>query len=150
MPLMVDGELLQDDEVRKLMALVENDAKKVAGEFHGMKRSAKFRAMWPNEYVFAEQNWKNFVVAVRMMYAERLADQKTRPEEAETMFRALCVQAMMGAGPNAPAPIQSLPNTENFVGDKTENKVIDESFGVGQGPGSLKSRMLRTAGRRLN
>lgn len=149
MPLMVDGNLLQDDEVRKLMALVENDAKKVAGEFHGQTRSAKFRMTWPNEYDFADRNWKNFVAAVRMMYAERLADPHTSPKDAETMHHALCVQAMMGAGPNAPTPVQSLPNTENFVGDKAENRRTDESFGVGQGQGSLKDRMLRTAGRRL-
>lgn len=159
MPLYVDGELLQDDQVRKLMAIVENDAKKVAGEFHGMRRSAKFRATWPNEYDFAERNWKNFVAAVRMMYAERLQDPHTPPADAAMMHQALCVQAMMGAGQNAPAPIQSLPNTENFEGDKAENRHVDESFGkasladdllIGRGGGALKDRMLRTASRRVH
>lgn len=149
MPMIINGEEVSDREIEQLVALVENDAKKVAGEFHNMKRSRKFRAMWPNEYDFAERNWKNFVVAVRAMYAQRLASPNTPSAEAATMHKALVIQAMAGASPEASDTIQATPNTETFEGDRAENIRTDESFGIGTGPGSLKDRMLRTAGRRL-
>lgn len=147
MPVMVDGDLLEDEEVKRLVKMLENDAYKIAGMFHGMERSKKFRRQWPNEYVYADHNWKHFMVSARAMYADRLGDPKTPPNEAEMMHRALVLQAMMSEAAQAQTPLQLAPGTEAYQGDRQENKRTEESFGIGNSTDALKSRMLRTAAR---
>src|ERR1700733_13020738 len=80
-------------------AMLCNDAKQIAGLFHGMNRSIRFRANWPDEYLFADANWKTFVVAARAMYAERLADPKTPPADARKMHLALVLEQQASKGP---------------------------------------------------
>ena len=113
-----------------LIKMLCEDAKKVAGEYHGMKRSAKFRINWSDEYKFANANWKTFVEATRMMYATRLADPKTKPEDARKMHLALVLQAQMAQGQETDNRLQLAPNTQQFVGDPYENKKIVEKFGT--------------------
>ncbi len=153
MPVVVDGEILQDDEVRKLIKFVNDVAYEMAGQFHGLKRSKRFRKTWPSEYRFAEENWKNFIEGARAMLADTLNKYqsgivKGSPEEADKIHKALIVQAMMSEAKNAEtAPIQLAPGSQGYDGDKTENRITDESFGVGNTADHLKSRMLRTAKR---
>lgn len=125
----VAGEQITETEAMSLVRMICEDAKRVAGEYHGMKRSDKFRVNWPNEDAFARANWKTFVVAVRAMYAEQLAYPKTRPEDARKMHLALVLQAQMSQGQEADTRLQLAPNTQQFVGDPYENRKITEKFG---------------------
>ncbi len=106
-----------------------NDAKQIAGVFHGMNRSAKFRRNWPNEYVFADANWKNFMESARAMYAERLGDPKTPPSDARKMHLALVLQTMAEQGVEKDNRLQLAPNTQQFEGDPFENRKIVEQWG---------------------
>lgn len=125
----VAGEQITAKEAMSLVRMLCNDAKQIAGEFHGMNRSEKFRINWPDEYRFADANWKTFVEPCRAMYAARLADPKTPPADARKMHLALVLQAMMGAGEETDSRLQIAPNTQAFVGDKAENRKTLEKFG---------------------
>jgi hypothetical protein len=124
----INGEHISTDEARKLVRMLYNDAKKIAGEFHGMNRSDKFRINWPDEYKFADANWKNFVEPCRAMYAARLSDPKTPPHEARQMSLALFIEAKISVGQETDNRLQIAPNTQQFVGDKAENRKIVEKF----------------------
>ena len=86
------------DRVMSYGELLYKDAMEIAGVYHGMNRSEKFRINWPDEYAFAEANWKIFVGAARAMYASRLGDPKTPPNDARKMHIALVLQAMASRG----------------------------------------------------
>lgn len=126
----INGEFISSKEAGELIRMLYNDAKQVAGVFHGMNRSKKFRKNWPNEYVFAESEWKNFVVATRQMYLDRLKDPKTLPSDAQRMFKALYLERLAAEGREADNRLQLAPNTQQFEGDKYENKKIAEQFGT--------------------
>jgi hypothetical protein len=125
----INGEFVSSKDAGDLIKMLYNDAKQVAGIFHGMNRSKKFRRNWPNEYVFAESEWKNFVVATRQMYLDRLKDPKTLPSDAQRMFKALYLERIAGEGQEKDNRLQLAPNTQQFVGDKYENNKISEKFG---------------------
>lgn len=135
MPILVDGDLLSDDEVRKLIKLVNDVAYEMAGQFHGCKRSRKFRKQWPNEYDFAEQNWKNFIEGARAFLADTLRKYqsgiiKGKPTEADSIHKALILQAMIGEASQNQTPIQVSTGTQAFDGDSAENRKTDENFGT--------------------
>jgi hypothetical protein len=94
-----------------------------------MNRSDKFRRNWPNEYVFADANWKTFVQAARAMYAERLGDPLTPPADARKMHLALVLEQMISKGQEKDDRLQLFPNTQQFVGDPWENRKIVDQFG---------------------
>ena len=125
----VNGEVIPVDEARQHIRMLYKDAEQVAGVFHGMNRSAKFRANWPDEYLYAKSNWKSFVVHTRAMYAERLADPKTPPGDARKMHLALVIEQMISKGQEKDNRLQLAPNTQQFEGDKRENTSIVEKFG---------------------
>lgn len=125
----LNGERISKIEALGLVRMLCNDAKQMAGEFHGMNRSAKFRANWPNEYVFADAEWKNFMEAARAMYAKRLGDPKTSPADARRMHLALVLQTMAEQGAEKHTGLQITPNTQQFVGDAYENRKIVDQFG---------------------
>jgi hypothetical protein len=132
--IMVNGEAISPSEASGLIRMLYNDAKQIAGEYHGMNRSEKFRINWPNEDLFAESEWKNFVVAARAMYAERLGDRKTPTEEARRMHLALVLEHMVAQGQRADGieadnRLQLSPGTQQFEGDKAENIKIMNLFG---------------------
>lgn len=126
----INGEFVSSKDAGDLIKMLYNDAKQVAGIFHGMNRSGKFRKNWPNEYVFAESEWKNFVVATRQMYLDRLNDPKTLPSDGQRMFKALYLERLASQGREADNRLQLAPNTQQFVGDKYENNKIAEKFGT--------------------
>lgn len=126
----INGDFISSKEAGDLIRMLYNDAKQVAGMFHGMNRSAKFRKNWPNEYVFAESEWKNFVVATRQMYVDRLNDPKTLPYDAKRMFQAIYLERMAAQNQEADNRLQLAPNTQQFEGDKFENNKIAEKFGT--------------------
>lgn len=125
----INGEQISASEAAGLVRMLCNDAKQIAGVFHGMNRSDKFRRNWPNEYVFADTNWKTFVEAARAMYAERLKDPKTPPADARKMHLALVLQTMAEQGAEKDPRLQLAPNTQQFEGDPFENRKIIEDFG---------------------
>lgn len=125
----INGEWVTTKEAGDLIKMLYNDAKQVAGVFHGMNRSKKFRRNWPNEYLFAESEWKTFVAATRQMYLERLKDSKTLPSDAKRMFQALYLERLAGEGREQDQRLQLAPNTQQFVGDPYENKKISQDFG---------------------
>ncbi len=131
----INGEAIEAREAAALIRILYNDAKQIAGVYHGTNRSLKFRVNWPNEYDFAESEWKNFIVAARAMYAERLGDPKTPPDEARKMFLALALERMVAQGQQMDGiepdnRLQLAPNTQQFEGDKRENAKILENFGA--------------------
>lgn len=125
----INGQKIEKKEAMDLIRMLCNDAKQVAGVFHGMNRSKKFRANWPNEYVFADANWKTFMEATRKMYADRLNDPKTLPSDARKMHLALVLETMVAKDVEQDNRLQLAPNTQQFVGDPFENKKIIEDFG---------------------
>lgn len=127
--IVINGENITKEEAAKLIRMLCEDAKRIAGEFHGMERSAKFRINWPNEYIFAEAEWRNFMEAARAMYAARLGDPKTSPVDARAMHLALVLEAQVSKGAETDNRLQLTPNTQQFVGDKSENRKIIEKFG---------------------
>ena len=129
MTVTINGEDLSDSEVERIRATLRSDAKQFAGEFHNMNRSDKFRANWPKEYEFADSEWKNFVAAVRMMYVARLADPKTPPADARIMHLAIVLDQMASRGKEADTRLQLAPGTQQFEGDRRENRLTLERFG---------------------
>src|ERR1700722_15416097 len=126
----INGEFISAKDAGELIRMLYSDAKQVAGIFHGMTRSKKFRKNWPNEYVFAESEWKNFVVATRQMYLDRLNDPKTLPYDAKRMFQAIYLERLAAQNQEADNRLQLAPNTQQFEGDKFENRKIEEKFGA--------------------
>ena len=126
----VAGEQITVSEAAELTKMMYEDAKQVAGEFHNMERSAKFRLNWPDETLFAESEWKNFVEAVRQMYAAKLGDPKTKSEDARKMHLAIVLQDMMGEGQEKDHRLQLMPGTQQYHGDKYENRKIVENYGM--------------------
>lgn len=125
----INGENLSVSEASGLIRMLCNDAKKFAGEFHNQNRSIKFRANWPNEYPFADANWKTFIEATRALYAERLGDPKTPQDDARKMHLAIVLWSKMETMVEPDGRLQLKPNTQQFEGDKFENRKIVESFG---------------------
>src|SRR6185437_12075620 len=109
--------------------MIQKDAHEMAGVFHGMNRSQKFRINWPDEDTFATANWKSFVAAVRQMYSERLGNPGTPQEDARRMYLALLLERAWGAGQLAMGiepdmQLQLSPGTQQFEGDPQENRKV--------------------------
>ena len=126
----INGEMVPVSECHSILKMLYSDAKEIAGVFHGMNRSAKFRINWPDETLFAESEWKSFVSAARTMYAERLGDPKTPQTDARKMHIALVLQAKLAKGQETDNRLQLAPNTLQFDGDKHENRKIAENYGL--------------------
>lgn len=139
----VNGERIPVTEAGNLVRMLCNDAKQIAGVFHGMNRSTKFRKNWPNEYTFADCNWKSFLDAARKRYTARLADPKTSPADARRIHLALVIHAMAEKGSQKDPRLQVAPNTQQFEGDRFENRKIIEQFG--KQSNTFKELMLGTA-----
>ena len=127
--MIINGEKISGREQRELLAMLRHDAEQVAGEFYDLERSEKFRLNWPNQDEFVQSEWKNFVAAVRLMYTERLGDDLTTEADKQKMFKAIVMQNIMAQNQEADTRLQIMPNTQSFVGDKTENRKTIERFG---------------------
>jgi hypothetical protein len=131
MHITINGERIGRDEYFKLMEMLYKDAQEIAGVYHGMNRSEKFRINWPDEYAFAEANWKTFVTAARAMYASRLADPNTPPADKHKMHLALILQAMASKGAQEKdVRLQLEPGTAQYEGDRAINRAILDQFGA--------------------
>lgn len=146
----INGEEINETQVETYRRIFKNDCIKFAGEFHGMNRSKKFRANWPNEYEFADANWKKFVDAVRAIYAQQLANPHLPEDQKETIHRCLVIDAETAAALQrfcieGDSSLQLGPNTQQFIGDKQENTVISNNFGDEAHP--LRKALLSTGAR---
>jgi len=138
MPLLVDGELVDDEEIVSILKMIDHDCREFAGAFFEEDRSRKFRKTW-NEVgrlskrsaqdCFVDHAWKHFVVHVRAWYANRLSNPVIPEKEAQRLHRALIIEYMKGKSQKAEDVLQLAPNTQQFVGDKDENRHISEQFG---------------------
>ena len=125
----VNGESISNEEAAGLIKMLCNDAKQMAGEFHGMERSEKFRINWPDEDEFAKSEWRNFVEATIQLYVEKLGDPHTTPVDKRRLHLAIVLNAMTAKDQPQDNRLQITPNTQQFVGDKYENRKIAEKFG---------------------
>lgn len=140
-PLNIEGELIQDDEIIDILKMIDHDCKEFAGAFFEEDRSKKFRRTW-NEVgklsgrsaqdCFVDHSWKHFVMHVRAWYANRLTNPVIPEKEAIRLHRALIIEYMRGKGKTAQDVLQLSPGTQQFVGDREENRHISEEFGDGE------------------
>lgn len=153
--MIVDGENLSDFEVHKLIAMVRKDAEEYAGQFYDQCRSKKFRRAWAEvglragrdpQMVFVEQQWTHFVEHVRSLYAQMLTSPKVAEEDKAKIHKALIVQAVLGQQ-SQHAPVQMAPGTQQFEGEKYENRQISAQFGEYAEPALLAKLMSGTATR---
>lgn len=129
MNIVINGEEITADEAMALLKMLYHDAKQIAGEYYDMDRSEKFRINWPDQYKYADANWKTFVVDTRKMYAALLSDPKTPPEKAKRISQVLILERMVAEGQETDNRLQLSRNTQQFVGDRYENRKIMERFG---------------------
>jgi hypothetical protein len=137
--MIIDGEEVSDKEVFDVIRMMDHDCKEFAGQFFEEDRSKKFRKSW-NEVgklskrspqdAFVAHAWKHFVVHVRAWYASRLADPNEPEAMKVTLHRALIIQANWSQSAQAKDVLQLAPGTQQFAGDKFENKAIAETYGT--------------------
>ena len=126
----INGEQVTVDEARALLRMLYNDARQIAGEFHNMNRSAKFRVNWPDEQKFASANWKSFVQPVRQLYAQKLGDPRTSEADKKRIHQVLVLEHKIAEGAERDNRLQLAPGSQQFEGDKAENKAVVEKFGA--------------------
>jgi hypothetical protein len=151
--MIVDGEKLSSFQVRRLLDMVRKDAQEYAGQFYDQCRSEKFRFAWREvglragrdaQMCFVEAQWGHFVEHVRMLYAQMLTDPKVSEADKYRMHQALIVQAVLGAQ-SQETPIQMAPGTQQFEGEKFENKQIAAAFGERAEPSLMRKLLSTTA-----
>lgn len=126
----VGTEVLSRAEAKDLVRMVIDDARQFAGQFHNMERSTRFRANWPNEYLFAESEWRNFVEAVLLLYTQGMRDSKRPDYERRRMYLASVLWHMVHASaPESYGGQQIAPGSQAFEGDRRENARNMEAFG---------------------
>lgn len=128
--MIVGNEEILTEDALQLIRMLINDARRIAGMFHGQNRSAKFRANWPDEYQFAEHEWRNFMDTTLAMYADALRDTRRSDYDKRCMYLASVLWHMVSsAAPEHYLGEQLVPGTEKFEGSKTENIRIGGLFG---------------------
>lgn len=127
--IVINGETISVSEAKKLIKMLYNDAKQIAGEFHNMNRSEKFRVNWPDEYKFAASEWRNFVEAAIQMYVNKLGDPHTPEEQKKLIHRAIVLHNEIGKDMPKDTRLQIKPDSQQFWGDRYENAKILEKFG---------------------
>lgn len=127
--IIINGERVEKAQAMELLKGLYHEAEEMAGEFHGKDRSEKFRANWPDEYLFAKANWKSFVQEARKRYAERLGDPNVPAAEKVNIHRALVLEHEIAQGQERDTRLQLAPNSQQFEGDRFENLKIADKFG---------------------
>lgn len=153
--MIVDGEDLTQSQVRRLLDMVRKDAQEYAGQFYDQCRSKKFRLAWTEvglragrdpQMCFVDAQWGHFVEHVRALYAQMLTSPRVAEDDKYRMHQALIVQAMLGAQ-SQNTPVQLAPGTQQFEGEKYENKQINAAFGEYAEPSLMKKLLGTTATR---
>jgi hypothetical protein len=151
--MIVDGQNLTNQQVRRLLDMVRKDAQEYAGQFYDQCRSAKFRSAWTEvglragrdpQRCFVDAQWTHFVEHVRMLYCEMLGSPKVTEEDKYRIHQALIVQTTLGAQ-SQNIPIQLAPGTQQFEGEKFENKETAKNFGERAEPSLVNKLLSSTA-----
>lgn len=149
--MIVDGQNLTNREVRKLLEMFRKDCQEYAGQFFDRCRSVKFRTAWGEvglregrdaQMCFVEAQWSHFAEHVRTLYVGMLTDEKVVEDDKYRIHQALIVQATLGAA-SQHVPVQLAPGTQQFEGEKYENKQIAQTFGEHAEP-SLMAKLLNS------
>ena len=145
----VNGEVIPNGEAMRLVQRLYDDAKEMAGMFHNMNRSVKFRKNWPSEKRFANSEWRGFVEGARLMYTEMLAQSNKSDIEKMALFKALIVEKdvcdlLKAQGHEEDTRLQITKGTEQFEGSKDTNKKVVEDFGVNQNVRAVVADALQT------
>ena len=129
----INGEFVSTKEAGELIRSLYKVAEQIAGEMHGKNRSKKFRKNWPNEYLYAASEWKTYVVDARRYALWRINDhdrsEKTPEHEKQQWFKALYLERLASVGQEVDNRLQLMRGTQQFEGDKFENRRIVEDFG---------------------
>lgn len=150
--MVVDGERLSGREVRRLVEMFTKDCQEYAGQFFDQCRSVKFRKAWTEvglragrdaQLCFVGAQWGHFAEHVRALYADMLTSPKVTEADKYRMHQALIVQAALGAQSQY-TPVQLAPGTQQFEGEKYENKHIAEAFGSHAEP-SLMAKLMSSS-----
>lgn len=127
----IGGEELSEYEASELLEMLIKHARQLAGKFHQLNRSEKFRRNWPDEYLYAEHEWRSHVEATLQVYAQGMSDPRVRDYDRRRMFLARLLWAQVEAAATELFPGNQLfPNTAAYEGDAYENKRIAEMFGT--------------------
>lgn len=129
--MIVGGEDISHGEAQRLITMVIKDARQFAGLFHQQNRSEKFRRNWPDEYAYADSEWRAFVDATLQCYAEKLGE----PLEDQRLKRDLYLARLLWAMVERDAPerwggLQLSPGSQAFEGDKADHRKIAEDYGT--------------------
>lgn len=151
--MIVDGQNLTNSQVRKLLDMFNKDCKEYAGRFFDQCRSEKFRTAWREvglrsgrdaQMCFVDAQYLHFAEHVRSLYADMLTSPKVNEDDKYQIHQALIVQASLGAQ-SQHVPVQLAPGTQQFEGEKYENKQIAQNFGEYVEPSLLAKLMSSTA-----
>ncbi len=91
-----------------------------------------------------QSEWKNFVVAVRLIYTKRLGDPMTPEADKQKMYKVIVLQHNMAQGKESDTRLQIMPDTQNFVGDRAENRKTVERFGKSMNYRARKRQVLNS------
>ncbi len=122
-------EELSAAEVAKRIRIIYDKARDLAGEFYDNDRSDKFRANWPSQDEYAKCNWKSYVEEARSQLVARLADPHYPITEKNKIWSAIVLERKINETKPMDPGIQIRKDSQQFVGDKRENKKITEKFG---------------------
>jgi hypothetical protein len=126
--IIVNGVRLTTKDAAKRVKVIYNLARECAGEFYDMERSEKFRTNWPDQDEFVKSEWKSFVAQARLMLTKVLHGAEMTPENDE-IHQALVIEREISKGIESDSRLQIMKDSQQFVGDKFENRKILEKFG---------------------
>ena len=132
--LAIGGEIISGADAMKLVDFLYAHAYELAGQFYEKNRSAKFRVNWPKAEDFADANRKAFVAQARADFTAMLGNPKTDEKTKKRVYLALLVERAFAAGleqmgREADNQLQIHTGTQQFDGDKAENRKIMETYG---------------------
>ena len=165
MIIMVDGERITKSELRRLIKFFDHECKEVAGAFFEQcrkgllgdaGRSEKFRAFWseigfrcgkdPAE-CYVASHYQNFAEDVRAHLAGLLARPDVPEHEKQTIHKALIVQQMFGQN-SQHVPVQLNQDSQQFAGDRFENREIVKNHGAHVEPSMMQKFLGSTSNTR--
>lgn len=159
--MIVDGENLSNSQVRRLIEMVNKDAKEIAGQFFDQcrkgllgdgGRAEKFRAFWTEigfrcgrdpQDCYVESQYEHFIEDVREQYCNLLQRPDVKEADKRLMHQAIIVQTMLGIHSQR-VPVQVKRDSQQFVGDRFETKQIAETYGAHAEP-SLVDKLMASS-----
>ena len=122
-------EELSPEEVGQRIRIIYDKARDLAGEFYDNDRSEKFRVNWPSQDEYAKCNWKSYVEEARAQLVRVLADPNIPISEKNKIWSAIVLERKVNELKPADSGVQIRKDSQQFIGDKYENRKIKERFG---------------------